>query len=88
MKQLGTDDTEVYCDGLNIIAVGDFYQLPPVRDRFMFQNGRGYVQASTPLWRDLFTMVELHTNMRQRYDTTYSEVLNQIGTGDHTTEDI
>ena len=31
--------------GLNIIAVGDFYQLPPVRDRFVFQNGRGYVPA-------------------------------------------
>ena len=72
----GTDDTEVYFGGLNIIAVGDFYQLPPVRDRFVFQNGRGYVPASTHLWRDLFTMVELHTNMRQRNDTTYSEVLN------------
>ena len=33
-------------------------------------------------------MVELHTNMRQRNDTTYSEVLNQIRTGDHTPEDI
>ena len=84
----GTDDTEVYFGGLNIIAVGDFYQLPPVRDRFVFQNGRGYVPASTHLWRDLFTMVELHTNMRQRNDTTYSEVLNRIRTGDHTSDDV
>ena len=73
-----TDDTEVYFGGLNIIAVGDFYQLPPVRDRL----------ASTHLWRDLFTMVELHTYMRQRNDTTYSEVLNQIRTGDHTSDDV
>ena len=84
----GIDDTEMYFGGLNIIAVGDFYQLPPVHDRFVFQNGRGYVPASTHLWRDLFTMVELHTNMRQRNDTAYSEVLNRIRTGDHTTEDI
>ena len=63
----GTDDTEVYFGGLNIIAVGNFYQLAPVRDRFVFQNGRGYVPASTHLWRDLFIM-ELHTNMRQRND--------------------
>ena len=33
----GTDDTEVYFGGLNI---SDFYQLPPVRDRFVFQSGR------------------------------------------------
>ena len=84
----GTDDTEVYFGGLNIIVIGDFYQLPPVRDRFVFQNGRGYVPASTHLWRGLFTVVELHTNMRQRNDTTYSEVLNRIRTGDRTTEDI
>ena len=84
----GTDDTEVYFGGLNIVAVGDFYQLPPVHDRFVFQNGRGYVPASTHLWTDLFKMVELCTNMHQRNDTAYSEVLNRIRTGDHTTEDI
>ena len=83
-----TDDTEEYFGGLNIIAVGGIYQLPPVRDRFVFQNGRGYVPASTHLWRDLFTMVELHTNMQQRNDTSYSELLNRIRTGNHTTEDI
>ena len=82
------DDTEVYFGGLNIIAVGNFYQLLPVRDRFVFQNGRGYVPASTHLWRDLFTMVELHTNMRQRNDTTYSEVMNRIQTSNYTPEDI
>ena len=84
----GTDDTEVYFGGLNIIAVGDFYQLPPVHDRFVFQNGRGHVSAFMRLWRELFKMVELHTNMHQHTDNTYSEVLNRIRTGDHTVEDI
>ena len=42
---------------------------------------------ATHLWRDLFTMFELTTNMRQRNDTTYSEILNHIRTGCHTPND-
>ena len=38
----GTDDVDVLFGGINIIAVGDFFQLPPVRDKFVFENGRGY----------------------------------------------
>ena len=59
----GTDDTEVIFGGLNIIAVGDFFQLPPVRDKFVFQDGRGYNQGSTHLWRDEFKLIELTQNM-------------------------
>ena len=61
----GTDDTEVLFGGLNIIAVGDFLQLPPVRDKFVFQDGRGYNQGSTHLWRDEYKLIELTQNMRQ-----------------------
>ena len=68
--------------------MGDFFQLPPVRDRFVFQNGRGYVQGSNHLWRELFTLVELTANMHQRNDSAYSEVLNRVRTGSQTAEDI
>ena len=37
----GSDDTEVYFGGLNIIAVGYFY---PFCDRFVFQNSRDICQ--------------------------------------------
>ena len=52
----GTDDTEELFGGLNIIAVGDFFQLPPVRDKFVFEDGRGYNPSSTHLWRDEFKL--------------------------------
>ena len=84
----GTDDTEVHCGGISFIAVGDFLQLPPVRNRFVFQDGKGHVQRATHLWCNLFTMFELTTNMRQRNDNTYSVVLNHIMTGSHTQNDI
>ena len=38
----GTDDTNVLFGRLNVIAVGDFFQLPPVRDKFVFEDGRGH----------------------------------------------
>ena len=84
----GTDDTEVLFGGLNVIAVGDFFQLPPVRDKFVFEDGRGYHQGSTHLWRDEFKLIELTQNMRQRGDTEYSEILNCVRIGSQTKADI
>ena len=84
----GTDDTEIYFGGISIIAVGDFFQLQPVRDQFVFQDGKGHVQGATHLWRNLFTVFELTTNMCQRNDITYSEVLNHIRTGSHPPDNI
>ena len=77
----GADDTEVLFGGLNVIAVGDFFQLPPVRDKFVLEDGRGYHQGSTHLWRDEFKLIELTQNMRQRGDTEYSEILSHVRLG-------
>ena len=87
-KIKGTDDTEVLFGGLNVIAVGDFFQLPPVKDKFVFEDGRGYHQGSTHLWRDEFKLIELTQNMRQRGDTEYSEILNHVRIGSQKKADI
>ena len=52
-------EKEVLFGGLNVIAVGDFFHLLPVRNKFVFQDGRGYNQGSTHLWRDEIKQIEL-----------------------------
>ena len=84
----GTNDTEELFGGLNIIAVGDFFQLLPVRDKFVFEDGRGYNPGSTHLWRDEFKWIELTVNMRQCGDTDDSDVLNCVRTGNQTGSDV
>ncbi|XP_062594109.1 uncharacterized protein LOC134255598 [Saccostrea cucullata] len=64
--------------GVSVIAVGDFYQLPPVKQR---KDERLYKEnGSYPVdyWLDLFKMVELDEIMRQREDKAFATVLNSL----------
>nr|XP_034309066.1 uncharacterized protein LOC117683597 [Crassostrea gigas]XP_034309067.1 uncharacterized protein LOC117683597 [Crassostrea gigas]XP_034309068.1 uncharacterized protein LOC117683597 [Crassostrea gigas]XP_034309069.1 uncharacterized protein LOC117683597 [Crassostrea gigas] len=64
--------------GVSVIAVGDFYQLPPVKQR---KDERLYKQnGSYPIdyWQDFFKMVELDEIMRQREDKAFATVLNSL----------
>jgi hypothetical protein len=88
MEIKGIEDASVFFGGVSVLAVGDFYQLPPVRDSFLFLNGKDYVPGTTHLWRDLFQLVELEQNMRQKGDASYARLLNHVRTGSHTYEDI
>ncbi|XP_062614683.1 uncharacterized protein LOC134276442 [Saccostrea cucullata] len=64
--------------GVSIIAVGDFFQLPPVKQR---KNERLYNECATypvDYWKELFKVVELNEIMRQREDADFAEVLNVL----------
>ncbi|XP_062597979.1 uncharacterized protein LOC134259411 [Saccostrea cucullata] len=64
--------------GVSVIAVGDFYQLPPVKQR---KDERLYKEnGSYPIdyWLDLFKVVELDEIMRQREDKAFATVLNSL----------
>jgi ATP-dependent DNA helicase PIF1 len=68
--------------GLQIIAVGDFYQLPPV----VRQEGDEKVETSfvfeSPLWKDLrFTTHEL-TQIERQKDQEFQGVLNEARRGE------
>lgn len=62
--------------GIQIVATGDFFQLPPVPDqgkvaRFAFEAER---------WKDLDATIQLTTVFRQK-DEDFVEMLNQMRTG-------
>ncbi|XP_062614313.1 uncharacterized protein LOC134276047 [Saccostrea cucullata] len=64
--------------GVSVIAVGDFYQLPPVKQR---KDERLYKEnAAYPVdhWLDLFKVVELSEIMRQREDIPFATALNSL----------
>lgn len=59
--------------GLQIIACGDFYQLPPVKDEYCF---------ASPTFQQTFpVMHELTTVYRQRGDQTFLDALHDMRTG-------
>ena len=66
--------------GVSVIAVGDFYQLPPVKQS---KTERLYMDSgSYPIdfWNDHFYIVLLSEIMRQREDHSFAEMLNTIRT--------
>ncbi|XP_027132161.1 ATP-dependent DNA helicase PIF1-like [Larimichthys crocea] len=61
--------------GISVLAVGDFYQLPPL--------GKAkplcvYEENEFDLWRDYFEMVNLTEIMRQKDDRAFAELLNRL----------
>ena len=58
-------DDEIF-GGLNVIAVGDLYQLSPVNGSHVFSKkpDRSSGRLSSHLWRYFFKVIELEVNMR------------------------
>ena len=61
---------------LHIIAVGDLYQLPPVAERWIFDEMK--IALATNLWKKHFTLFELTEIMRQKDDLEFAEMLNRL----------
>ncbi|KAA0701445.1 ATP-dependent DNA helicase PIF1 [Triplophysa tibetana] len=57
---------------VSIIAVGDFFQLPPVKGIPLYSDNIG-----VNFWSTLFSVVELKTIVRQK-DNTFAELLNRL----------
>jgi len=74
--------------GISVIVLGDFNQLRPVGDKYIFQCNNSYnALVDSPLW-SLFELFELTEIMRQKDDKTFAIALGNIAKGMMTSDDI
>ena len=65
--------------GINIICVGDLFQLQPVMQQYIFIDiSNSYGPLATNLWKEHFTLFELTEIMRQKEDRIFAELLNRL----------
>ncbi|XP_062588391.1 uncharacterized protein LOC134250048 [Saccostrea cucullata] len=64
--------------GVCVIAVGDFYQLPPVKQRKDERLYKENMSYPMDFWLELFKVIELKGIMRQKEDLSFAEVLNSL----------
>merc|ERR1712112_209535 len=73
-----------YFGGLNVIATGDFHQLQPIGDQWIFNRTRirGRCNATaTNIWRVYFKMYKLTEHVQSEGDQEYSLLQEQIAIG-------
>ncbi|CAI5670377.1 unnamed protein product [Oreochromis niloticus] len=69
--------------GMSVLPVGDFYQLPPVRQSKPLCV---YDPEQIDLWQEHFQMITLTEIMRQKDDVAFAEMLNRIRVKEKTDE--
>lgn len=65
--------------GIQLVVIGDFFQLPPVRSEYLFK---------TPIWKKFnFVNVLLTVNVRQQDNSQWDRILQNIRLGRLTEDD-
>ena len=75
IKQVRGSEPSAQFGYVSILAVGDFYQLPPVRAASLM---RPDASQGIDLWHDYFKVFTLTEIMRQREDAAFACLLNRL----------
>jgi hypothetical protein len=74
--------------GISVVVLGDFNQLRPVGDKYIFQFNNSYnALVDSPLW-SLFKLFELTEIMRQKDDKIFAIALSNMAKGTMTLDDV
>ena len=73
--------------GISMIAVGDLYQLPPIRRKPIFSCFKNDAYHLCHPW-EVFKVIELTEIMRQKDDLKFTELLNRLRKASQTEDDI
>ncbi|KAJ8030293.1 ATP-dependent DNA helicase PIF1 [Holothuria leucospilota] len=75
--------------GVSKIAVGDLFQVKPVKDGWIFNDlTKNYGPLATNLWRSYFRAYDLTEIMRRKDDQAFAQLLNRLREGNQTSDDI
>ena len=74
--------------GKHVIAIGDFYQMKPVMDSYIFKNSAKCYTALAPnVWCDNLKIYSLTEIMHQKEEKKFCEILNHLCKEQCTEED-
>ena len=74
LKEIFSTSNSVLFANISIIPVGDFYQLPPIKSKPVFENYKNDAYSLCHPWK-LFKMIDLIDIMRQKEDQPFAELL-------------
>ena len=87
----GVNGNDIWFGNTCILACGDLYQLPPVRQSCIFnpvKDAMARMHGSGSIFMDEFLLHELTQIMRQKDDLVFAETLGRIRTGKWNRMDI
>nr|XP_018914195.1 PREDICTED: uncharacterized protein LOC109042086 [Bemisia tabaci] len=82
--------TDLPFGGKSVLVLGDFNQLGPVGDKYIFKGNSSNpysLLVGNPLW-DLFHSFELTEIMRQKDDAVFANALNNLANGSLSDEEV